>query len=156
MRRRRNVAVAGALATAAVAAGIATAGSTARQQRIAIVFHSQARTFVLTPLTSGPLRRDRGTYSSCCWTRRFFTRDGESMEVDDPTVTMKGRRGTFTWRERLTFVDIDNGYDVATGPWTITRGTGAYAHVRGHGREAAVDKQNVEVAVRDEGLVYRR
>ena len=143
---------------AAAVAAIATAGSGARNhqmrnQRIAITFHSLAQSFVLVPLTPGPMRRDSGSYSSCCWTRRFSTRDGESMEIDDPTVTMKGKRGTFTWHERLTFVDIDNGYDVATGPWKITRGTGAYVHLRGHGREAAVDRHNVEVAARDEGVV---
>jgi hypothetical protein len=155
MTRRRKIMVAAVVVVAvAVAAGIATAGSTsARQQRIQITFHSLAQTFDLSPLTSGPVRHDSGTYSSCCWTRRFLTRDGESMEVDDPTVTMKGKRGTIVWHERLTFVDINNGYDVATGPWTITRGTGAYAHLRGHGREAAVDKNNVEVAVQDEGVV---
>jgi hypothetical protein len=153
-RRRYLAAVVAAALLTTVVAGIATAGSAAeKKQRVEITFHSLAKTFVLVPLTPGPIRRDSGTYSSCCWTRRFVTRDGESMEVDDPTVTMKGRHGTFTWHERLTFVDINNGYDVATGPWTITRGTGAYAHLRGHGREAAVDKQNVEVAVRDEGLV---
>ena len=153
MTRTRVLAVVGLVALAAAAAGLATAGSATRQQRVEITFHSLAKTFDFVALTSGPIRRDSGTYSSCCWTRRFFTRDGQSIEIDDPTVTMKGKRGTFIWHERLTFVDINNGYDVATGPWTIVRGTGAYAHLHGHGREAAVDKNNVEVAVQDQGVV---
>jgi len=154
MTLRRVLAVVGLVAVAAaVLVGLATAGTATRQQQVEITFHSLAKTFVLVPLTSGPIRRDSGTYSSCCWTQRFYTRDGQSIEIDDPTVTMKGKRGTFIWHERLTFVDINNGYDVATGSWTIVRGTGAYTHLHGHGREAAVDKNNVEVAVQDQGLV---
>jgi hypothetical protein len=154
MTRRRCVVLVAAVMTAAAAvAGIATAGSAVQRQRVAIVFHSLAKRFVLTPLTSGPIRRDSGPYTSCCWTRRFFTRDGESMELDNPTITMRGKRGTITWRERITFVNLDHAYDIATATWTISHGTGAYAHLEGHGREAAVDKKNVEVAAKAEGLV---
>jgi len=153
MTHRRVLTGVGLVAVAAVTVGLATAGSATRQQRVEITFHSLAKTFELDPLTSGPIRRDSGTYSSCCWTRRFYTRDGQSIEIDNPTVTMKGKRGTFVWHELLTFVDINNGYDVATGPWTIVRGTRAYSRLHGHGREDAVDKNNVEVAVQDQGVV---
>jgi hypothetical protein len=135
--------------------GVATAGPAAKQQRIMIDFHSLEKRFVMTPLTSGPLRPDSGPYTSCCWTRRFYTRAGESVEVDNPIVFMTGTRGTITWRERISFVDVNHDYTVSTAVWTIVHGTGAYAHLEGHGREAAVDRtaENVEVAAEAEGLI---
>jgi hypothetical protein len=143
-----------ALAVAAVLlAGVAPANSFTRQQRIAIAFDQKSGTFVLTPFAPGPLLRDSGTYTSCCWTKRYASRDGQSIEIDDPTVTFTGTRGTFTWHERITFVDINNGYTVATATWTIASGTGTYAHLEGHGREAAVNRADRgEVAAKAEGL----
>lgn len=140
---------------AVVSAGVATSGSGGKQQRILIDFHSLAKRFVLTPVKSGPLRGDSGPYTSCCWTRKFYTRDGESVEVDNPTVFMTGKRGKITWHERIRYVDIDHDYTVSTATWTIVHGTGAYAHLEGHGREAAVDRtvENVEVAAEAEGAV---
>jgi hypothetical protein len=67
-------AVSGIAVAAAALAVTASAGSSAKQ-RIEIAFNQQAGTFVLTPLTAGPILRDSGKYSSCCWTRRDFTRD---------------------------------------------------------------------------------
>ena len=150
---------AAALAVAgAVLAGVAAAGSVAKQQRIAIALESNSSRFVLTPLTSGPVGHDSGTVSSCCWTRRFSTRDGESIEIDNPTSTFTGKRGTFTWHERITFIASDNDYTIGDGVWTMVKGTGAYAHLTGHGREALVLK-NVEdrrLASKAEGLISVR
>jgi hypothetical protein len=141
--------------TTALMAGGATAGHATKQQRIAIDFYAKSGTFVLTPLTAGPIRSDSGMYSSCCWTRRRFVRDGQSMENDDPTVTLHGRRGTFIWHEVITYVESDNDYTAATAVWTITDGTGVYDNLEGHGREAAVNrtKEDQEVAAKAEGLV---
>ena len=148
-------AAAALVVVATVLAGGATADSAVMQQRIAIAFHPKSGTFVLAPLTSGPIRRDSGTYRACCWTRRVLTRDGQSMEIDNPTVAFRGTRGTFTWDEILTYVDSDNDYTVATAVWTITSGSGAYARLEGHGREAAVNRtaEDREVAAKAEGLV---
>lgn len=151
------LAVAALAIGAVVLAGMASGGSSTKRQRIAIAFNQKSGTFVLTPLAPGPMLRDSGKYTSCCWTRVESTRDGESIEVDDPTVSFTGRRGTFRWRERISFVDINNDYTVATATWTIANGgTGAYAHLEGYGREAAVSKTNgAEVAAKAEGLVAR-
>jgi hypothetical protein len=161
MLRKPLVAVGVAAATAlavlaaVVLAGGAAAGSAQKQQRIEIDFHPSTSTFALTPLTSGPIGRDSGTYVPCCWTRRFVTRDGESMEIDNPTLVFTSKRGTFTWNERITYVDSNNDYTAATAVWTIVHGTSAYAHLEGHGREAAVNRtaENLEVAAQAEGLV---
>lgn len=147
--------VAALAVAAALLAGVASASSPAKQQRIAIAFSQKAGTFVLTPLAPGPILHDSGTYTSCCWTERYSIRDGQSIEIDDPTVSFTSTRGTFTWHERITFVDINNGYTVATATWTIARGTGAYANLEGHGREAAVNRTGGgEIAARAEGLLY--
>lgn len=156
--RKKTLIVAAMLAfAAAVLAGVATAGSagSTAKQRIAIVLHDKSSTFVLTPLTTGPVRRDTGTYSACCWTRHSLTRDGQSAEVDTPTLTFTGKRGTFSWHARITFVDLDNDYTVVTGVWKISSGTGAYAHLEGHGRQAFVEKTNGTNALANEaqGLV---
>jgi hypothetical protein len=154
MRSKAMLGVAALVLASAVAAGIATAGSSVKQQRIAIAFDQKSGTFVLAPITLGPVSKDSGTYTSCCWTRRVLTRDGQSIEIDNPLVVMKGKRGTFTWREVITFAPSTNGYTVATAVWTIVRGSGVYAHLEGHGREAAVNKpESQEIAARAEGLV---
>ena len=141
---RNKVLAAAALSIlAATLAGIATAGPSAKakQQRIAIIL-DKTPGFVLTPLTSGPIRHDAGTWSACCWTDRSVTRDGQTASIDDPTLTFTSKRGTFTWHAKVTFVDLDNDYTVATAVWKIVSGTGAYAHLEGHGRQAFVARTN--------------
>jgi hypothetical protein len=143
---------------AAVVTGVATAGHAAVQQRIAVVSpRGNAGVFVLTPLTSGPITRDSGTATACCWTRRFIHRDGQAIEIDNPLRTFEGKRGTFVWRARIAWVNPGNGYYVGTGTWKIVHGTGAYAHLEGHGRVALITDANDQgVADRAEGLVDLR
>lgn len=155
MRRNILAAAAALVAAGALLAGIAVAGSAGKQQRIAIAVQPKSSRFVLTPLTSGAVARDSGTVSWCCWTRRFGTRDGQSVEIDNPKVVFTGKRGTFTWREKVTWVDLDNDYSIGTAVWTITSGTGAYAHLEGHGRNAIVERtaENRSLASKAEGVV---
>ena len=146
------------LSTAAVATGAAMAGHAghaAAQQRIAITSPGSidSGVFVLTPLTSGPIGRDSGTRTFCCWTRRFRQRDGQAIEIDNPLVTFEGKHGTFVWREQIEWIDLEKGYAIGTGTWKILRATDAYAHLEGHGRVAIVDANHHGVADRAEGLV---
>jgi hypothetical protein len=115
-------------------------------------------TFVLTPLTSGSIRRDSGTATACCWTQRSIRRDGQAIDIDSPVLrTFQGKRGTFVWRARIAWVDSGSGYSVGTGTWKIVRGTGAYAHLEGNGRVALVTGANDQgVADRAEGLLHLR
>jgi hypothetical protein len=157
---RNKVLIAAALfVAAATLAGVATAGGSARPkpQRIAIAL-DKAPGFVLTPLTAGPIRGDSGTWTACCWTDRSVIRDGQSASIDDPTLTFKGKRGTFTWHAKVTFVNLDNDYTVATAVWKIARGTGAYAYLQGHGRQAFVSKTDAKGNLADkvEGLMSLR
>jgi hypothetical protein len=155
MRTKILAAAAILVVAATVSAGIATAGAHKKQQRVAIVLDDASSTFALTPITTGPVKSDSGTYSACCWTRKFRTRDGQSVEIDDPTLTFTGQSGTFSWHAILRFVDLNNNYTVATSTWKITRGTGAYAHLEGHGRQAFVGKGDGTplLANKAEGLV---
>jgi hypothetical protein len=71
------------VAAAVVASGTASAGHTAAHQRIAIVNPGgNSGSFALTPLTSGPVKRDSGTATACCWAGRVIQRDGQSIEID--------------------------------------------------------------------------
>jgi hypothetical protein len=136
-------------------AGIAAARSAPKQQRIAIVLNDKTSTFTLTPLTSGPIKQDSGGFTACCWTNRDVIRDGQSASLGNPKLTFDGTHGTFTWRGHLRFVDLDNDYTVVTARWKILRGTGAYAHLEGHGRQAFVQMttEGTTLADKAEGLV---
>jgi hypothetical protein len=131
------------------------AGPTSAQQRIAITSpNGNSNAFVLTPLTPGPIVRDSGTASNCCITPRFIHRDGQSIEIDNPTKSFIGRRGTFVWRAQIEWVNLDHGYSVGTGTWKIVLGTGAYKHLEGHGRLAVIMGNQREVGPDAQGLVH--
>jgi hypothetical protein len=140
---------------ATVVTGAASAGHTVALQRIAISFpKGSTDAFVLTPLAAGPIKRDSGSSSACCWTQRFFQRDGQAIEVDNPLHTFVGKRGTFTWRAQVSFLNAGHGYYAMDGTWKIVRGTGAYKHLTGHGRLAGVDDPGDIVELfRAEGLL---
>ncbi|HZP15752.1 MAG TPA: hypothetical protein VFA96_08015 [Nocardioides sp.] len=154
-RKLKLSAAATLLVVAAMVAAGATAGRTAAPQRVAITSpHGNSAAFVLAPLAPGSVLQDSGTATACCWTRRFIRRDGQSIEIDNPLRTFEGKRGTFTWRARIEWVDLDSGYSIGTGTWKIVRGTGAYAHLEGHGRIGIVTTANDQgVANRAEGVV---
>jgi hypothetical protein len=159
MHTRLVVAAAALGLAAAIGTGVATAGHTAAAaERVAITSpHGNSGLFVLTPLAPGPIARDAGTATACCWTRRFVRRDGQSIEINNPLRTFTGKHGTFTWRAQIGWVDLDSGYSIATGTWEIVRGTGAYAHLEGHGRIAIITATNAQgVADRAEGLLDLR
>jgi len=147
--------VAAVATTAALLAGGATARSTIKQQRVAIVLNDASSTFTLTPLTPGPVKQDSGVFTACCWINRDIAGDRLAVSLGNPELTFKGNRGTFSWRGQLTFVDLESDYTVATAHWKILRGTGAYAHLAGHGRQAFVEtaSEGDILANKAEGLV---
>jgi hypothetical protein len=158
MHAKLSLAAAAVGLAAAILTGIATGGQTAAAERVAITSpHGNSALFVLTPLTHGPILRDSGTATACCWTQRFIQRNGQSIEINNPLRTFTGKHGTFTWRAQIGWVDLDSGYSVGTGTWKIVRGTGAYAHLEGHGRIAIITGANDQgLADRAEGLVDLR
>ena len=92
--------------------------------------------FVLRPLKAGPVSRDSGSRTACCWSQRFIVRDGQKIEINNPLVTFNGQGGSFSYRARIAWLDAGNGYTIGTGTWKLVRATGAYLHFKGHGRLA--------------------
>jgi hypothetical protein len=142
-----KLAVLAVLAAAAVTlASVAAAGPVATKQRVAFdVKILPQGTFVLTPFTAGALKRDLGTVSGN-WrsiSGREVMRDGQKVTIYNGLWTFTGKRGTLTIRERNELVDIgnDGNFDgqqdeIGIGTWTVVRGTGAYAAIKGSGRSA--------------------
>src|SRR5262245_160826 len=132
-----KLAAAGVLLVAVCSsASAATSSSVASKQRVAITVRGSDRTFVLKPLTAGALKSDSGTEGGCCWSDRWIMRDGQRLEINDPLVTLTGKRGVLELRYRIAWADAGHDYSVGTGTWRVVRGTGVYARVTGSGRSA--------------------
>lgn len=128
-----------ALVAAVTLTSVAAAGADAAKQRVAITMKTLAHgTFLLTPLQSGPLKRDSGTANGVVnYTPRVVMREGQKVEIYDPVVwTLTGKLGRLTIREpRDEWVDA-GGPLIGTGTWKVVSGTGQYARVAGGGRSA--------------------
>ena len=93
--RTRLTAIAALAVIAATLAAVAAAGPGARtSQDVAIKLTDEPNGggFRLTPLTPGTIRSDSGTVSFCCWTQRFITRNGQTIQVNNPQMTLTGKR----------------------------------------------------------------
>jgi hypothetical protein len=150
--RKKLTAVAALAASTVTLAAVAAAGPVAAKQRIVIQLKEGAP-FVLTPVTSGALKPDTGSSSFCCWTQRSIVRNGQAVEINDPQMTLTGKRGTIVARNRIGFVDLPDGWAVFTGTWRVIRGTGAYAGLVGGGLAAGVSLANGDTKAQYEGFL---
>jgi hypothetical protein len=141
---RKLTAVAVLALTAVTLAAVAAAGPAAAKQRIAIQLTTGGTNepFVLNPLTAGAIKRDSGVATFCCWSSRTIMRDGQAIDINDPQLTLTGKRGTLVLRNRIGWVDIPDGWSLFTGTWKVIRGTGAYAGLSGGGRGAGAQLAN--------------
>ena len=128
-----------ALVAAIILTSVAVAGPDAAKQRVAIDMKlcwpgASEKTFVLTPLQAGPLKRDSGTISFN-WLSISGTpvlRDGQDVTIYKGAVaTFIGKRGTLTIRGRSEWVDVGNDDEIAISTWKVVRGTGQYAGIVG-------------------------
>lgn len=95
--RTKLTAIAALAALAALAVtltAVASAGSTTAKQRVAIQDKGDG-SFVLTPLTSGAVKPDTGTVTFCCWRQRTIMRHGESIDINNPRMTLTGKLGSW-------------------------------------------------------------
>jgi hypothetical protein len=134
-----------ALAAAVTLTSVAAARPDAAKQRVVVNMKIYPqKTFVLTPMQAGPLKRDSGKISSN-WLSipgRKVMRDGQEVTIyDGAVIRLTGKRGTLTIRDRNEWVDlgVDGNGDgevdrIATTTWKVVRGTGQYAGVVGKGR----------------------
>jgi len=141
---RKLTAVAVLAITSVTLAAVAAAGPVAAKQQVAIQLTTGGtdEPFVLTPQTAGAIKRDTGVATFCCWSSRRVMRDGQAIDINDPQLTLTGKRGTLVLRNRIEWVDIPDGWSVFTGTWKVIRGTGGYAGLSGGGRGAGVQLAN--------------
>jgi hypothetical protein len=126
----------------------------AKKQHVTITtVKSGIDNFRLIPRIGGSIQRDSGTASYCCWTQKFITRDGQTVEVNDPITTLRSTKGELVLRERIEWADAGNGYSIGTGTWKVIKGTGAYKNVTGHGRSASSWLPSGPVSWRNEGFL---
>ena len=149
------IAAAATVATATALGGLAFARGTSSPQQIAFSYaNGNASKMTLTPLTSGSIVADRGSTSWCCWSQKTIQQDGEQLDVNNPLATFHSKRGSLTWREQITWVNLTDGYSIATGTWRIVRGSGAYQHLTGHGHVAFISTAGTKIlSYRAVGLV---
>jgi hypothetical protein len=141
-----------AAATAVTLTAVASAGSAPAKQRV-IITQKDGVGFVLTPQTPGPIKPDSGTANFCCWTQHSITQDGENVDLNNPQMTLTGKRGTLVARNQIGFVSIPDGQSVFTGTWKVIRGTGAYAGLTGGGRAAGLQLPNGNSKAQFEGFL---
>jgi hypothetical protein len=132
----------------------ASAGPLAGKQRVSITAAKSGGTkFLLTPLTSGVLKKDAGGTTWQRRSERFVTRDGQRIDVWTGLGTFVGKRGDLVTRFVIEWLDAGNGVDTGSGRWTIIRGTGEYAGLAGGGRSAHSWPSRGLITFRADGLV---
>jgi hypothetical protein len=145
------------LAAAVTLTSVAAAVPEAAKQRVAITSKGVANAgevgrFVFTPLQVGTLKPDSGAESGS-HTTRSVVRDGQDIEIQNYVTTREGKRGTFVIRSRVEYLDAGNGFHVGTNTWTLVRGTGQYAKLRGGGRGGDVYTDGGRWSDRFEGFL---
>jgi hypothetical protein len=138
---------------AATIAAIAAARPRASRQEVAIEVTggSDVEPFVLTPVTSGTVAFDKGKATFCCWTARHVVRGGQTLDLDNPEMTLVGKHGTLVTRNEIVWMDIPNGAAIYTGTWKVVRATGAYAGLTGGGIAAGFRAASGKVNARFTG-----
>lgn len=139
-----------------------TASPTTGKQSIAMeaskmVGPEGTATFVLTPVSSGTLQHDTGTFTFTSSSQKKLVRDGQSVIVFNATLTWIGKLGTFVTHMQVNDVAVGKDYRVGTGLWSLVgaKGTGQYASVSGSGRSAYVLTPNGRVHFQWEGLATK-
>lgn len=138
MRKTLTAAVA-LVALGAAFAAVAAGGTDSSKQRVRIdVTGLNGSEFVLRPMSQGRAQPDSGPSWFCCWRSWSVTRAGAKLEVTNPRLSLAGKHGTLTIRERIEWVGLPDDWSVQTGTWKVVGSTGTYAGLSGHGRITSV------------------
>jgi hypothetical protein len=143
------------LIAASACAAAATAGTTAARQRVAITIKPAlpTTTFVLNPLTAGPIAKDSGKVSFTTTSENVGVRDGQRIRFWGGTATLTGTKGTLVIRVRIDWRDAGNRYEAGWGTWKVVSGTGSYASVTGSGGSSHVWTPRGPAAAQAEGFL---
>jgi hypothetical protein len=142
-------------------AGVASGGSTATKQRVAIdgkfSTSSGTGTFKIIPLTSGALKADSGKFTGTGNIGQPVVRkNGQEVTVIGGTDGYAGAKGTLNVAQRLDSVAAGRDYGVVTGTWVVVTSTGAYAGYKGGGTFSAVQTPSGAVLFfREEGYLTK-
>jgi hypothetical protein len=147
-----------ALAAAVTLASAAAGSPNAARQRVTITTQAPKTTkvspFTLTPVQSGPVKPDVGSWVVTSETSRKMTREGQDVDVYVTTSTLKGKLGSLVVRVRQDWTEAGNGYNASVDTWKVVRGTGQYARVTGGGRGTSVWlESNDHWSSRDQGFL---
>src|SRR5262249_9293340 len=104
---------------AALTFASAADGTSTSKQRVTITAKTGVDRFTLVWLRPGPDIVDSGGVVWCCYSSRFLVRDGQSVLVNDPRATLKGKRGTLVLRFRIEWLDAGNAYEVGVSTWRV-------------------------------------
>jgi hypothetical protein len=150
---------------AAVAAltlvGVASGGSTASKQRVAIdgTFHagSNSGTFKVISLTAGALKKDAGKFTGTGnFGNPFVRKNGQEVTTIGGLDSYVGANGTLNVAQRIEQVGAGRNYTIATGTWSVVSGTGAYEGYRGGGSFAAAGTPSgTTIFFRQEGYLTK-
>ena len=99
--RTKLTAVAALAAAAVTLAAVAAAGPVAAKQRVAIQVKNGNGDVRPDPTDAGAIKPDTGTVNFCCWTQRSITRDGQAIDINNPQMTLTGKRGTLVARNQI-------------------------------------------------------
>lgn len=147
--RKTLIAAIALVALGAAFAAVAAGGTDSSKQRVRIdVKGPDGIRFVLRPMSHGQAQPDNGRSSFCCWRSWSVSRAGAKLEVTNPRLTLAGKQGTLTIRERIEWVGLPDDWSVQTGTWKVVSGTGTYAGLSGHGRVTSVWTHDQHLRVR--------
>jgi hypothetical protein len=93
-------------------------------------------------MSPGAVKLDSGSASWCCWSSFHVVRDGATLDLNNPEMTLAGKNGTLVTRNRIVWMDLPDGSSIFTGTWKVVKGTGAYAGLTGGGFVAGINLQN--------------
>jgi hypothetical protein len=132
-------ALAGSAATTPTAPWPHGARRCASCQRISIhetIFHvgtSQWGTFVLKPLTKGPVKSDSGIFHYVWVSGAGTTQHGHDVAIDRGVDILHGKHGILAIARTLTLLDPAVRPTHGTSTWTVVGGNGAYLDLSGQG-----------------------
>ncbi|MDX1389989.1 MAG: hypothetical protein R3344_12410 [Acidobacteriota bacterium] len=135
------------LAAGLLVGSTAATGSTAAKQRTSIEL-KQAPFNVRGPFTVYPRGPGRVKFDTGTWTGSSpgpgsrGTRDGQDFEIVRGTDVLEGKRGTLTIRQSGRIYSAGHSTEAGLGTWSLIKGTGSYAGLKGGGRWAwALDEK---------------